>query len=133
MPHVSISGEPYPLKTKRFFALARIVSQKSNHPIPLGAVVVQKGKVVSVGYNRQYKTHPISNTWTRTLHAEMDSVIGVDRGVIRSGDVYVYREDSHGVPKMAKPCLHCQHVLRAAGIRKVFYTIINNQIGVMKL
>lgn len=121
---VSISSikEQCSRRQRRFFDLARQVSFKSDARMRLGAVIVQQGNVISVGYNRNFKTHPISKAFHRTIHAEMDAIIGVDRASLEGATIFVYREDRHGIIKMAKPCEHCQLILNEFGIKKVFYT-----------
>ena len=120
-------------RDKRFFDLARNVSFKSDHRIRLGAVIVKQGRVVSVGFNRYSKTHPMSNSYNRTLHAEMDAIVGVDRGTLRGSTMYVYREDRNGVQKIAKPCCHCEPVIREVKIKKVIYTTSSGSIGEIKI
>ena len=118
---------------RRFFSLARELSFKSDHTSArIGAIIVRTGNVVSVGFNRQSKTHPSANSFHGTLHAEVDAIVGVDRGSIRSGVCYVYRETRSGMVGMSKPCLGCQVALQRAGIKKVFYSNINI-FGEMKL
>jgi tRNA(Arg) A34 adenosine deaminase TadA len=47
--------------------------------------------------------------------------------------VYVARTLKDGTIAMAKPCKACQNALRHRGVKRVYYTIANNEFGVMSL
>lgn len=93
----------------------------SNYRIKMGAVIVRKSTVISVGhnttsYNKRY-CHPM-----RKLHAEMSAVKIADRDDLSGCTIYVYREGYRGIPRMAKPCPDCERELRARNVKRVFYT-----------
>jgi tRNA(Arg) A34 adenosine deaminase TadA len=48
-------------------------------------------------------------------------------------DVYVVRINRRGDFLLARPCKRCANILRSAGAKKVFYSISDNDYGVMKL
>lgn len=107
---------------KKFFAIARIISQKSTHKFKLGCVIVQKNRIVAVGFNRADKTHPKSPTPRHTIHAELDALIGLDTAFLKGSVCYVYRERKDGSLGCAKPCHFCQQAIARAGIRRVYYS-----------
>ena len=100
--------------------LAGALEQDVTHQ--LCALVVQKNRVLSVGYN-QPKTHPISaDTRMKQLHAEMHAVIQCPNRDLEGADVIVARTRPSGKPGLAKPCEVCEGILRRAGVRRVYYT-----------
>lgn len=109
------------MKTK-FFDLARLMSKKSTYHHQMGAVVVKKSRVLGLGFNKPGKTHPKSKTKFKTIHAELDAILGVSLEELKGSDIYVYREYSDGSYAMAKPCPHCQELIVELGIRNVYYT-----------
>ena len=88
------------------------------------AAILQRGKSVVVIRPNSAKTHPASlhrkssGVCCRGLHAEEHVLMHS-----RPGDtVYVVRYRVDGSRACAKPCSVCEARLRAAGIRKVYYT-----------
>lgn len=106
----------------RFFELAKKLARKSDHKAhPLGSVLVYKNRVVSVGFNK-LRTNPNSNTNFKTTHAEFDAVFGNDLSTTKGSVLYVWRSKKNGEPGMSKPCQFCQQLIKAAGIKGVFYS-----------
>lgn len=108
---------------QRFARAALELAAASEHDVTyqLCALVVQKNRVLSVGYN-QPKTHPISvGTPLSQLHAEMDALLRC--GTAEGAEVIVVRSKPSGKPGLAKPCSVCENILRRFGVRKVFYTL----------
>lgn len=65
-----------------------------------------------------------------TAHAEARTIRKLDRGAV----VYVARiRRDNGLPAMAKPCSVCESKLRAKGVRKVYYTISENEWGTIDM
>lgn len=101
--------------------LAKRASKKSNYHHRLGAVIVKKNKVISVGYNKPHKTHPRSNTKYKTIHAELDAILGCEKEDLKGATIYVLRDASAGV-NLAKPCPCCMELIQMVGIKKVVYS-----------
>jgi len=110
------------LKKRRFFDLAKKLSYKSEYHHKLGAVVVKKGKVIGIGFNKPNKTHTKATTPFKTIHAEFDAIIGVSKEDLIGATIYVYRQHADGSPASSKPCASCENLIRLAGISKVCYT-----------
>ncbi len=106
----------------KYFALARTISKKSKSFPKLGCVIVQKNKVVSLGFNNREKTHPKCKTRENKIHAELHALIGVAAESLKGSHVYVYREYASGELAMSKPCEYCHAALVEAGVKKVFFT-----------
>jgi deoxycytidylate deaminase len=111
---------------KKFFELAKKLSEKSTYWHKLGAVVVtRKGRIAGVGFNKPTKTHPKSGNEYKTIHAEFDAIIGLARSELAGATVYVYRQYKDGSPALSKPCACCEAMLREVGIKNVYYTSSN--------
>ena len=111
---------------------------KSTSKYRLGAVIVQGSYAISSGFNNMCKTHPLMHQYNPNrhkfatgTHAEVQAMIGVERQHIRGADLYVVRVLKNGSLTMAKPCLICQRVMEAMGIRNVYYTTANGGVGVL--
>ena len=107
---------------KEYFNLAKKLSRQSTHPQhKMGCVIVNKHRVISVGFNSM-KTHRKSQSYDNRLHAEISALLGVAYEETRGGTVYVYRERQDGSLGLARPCCTCMEALRRAGIKKICYT-----------
>jgi len=105
------------------FRLAKKVSKKSPSIFKLGCVITdRKHKVLSVGFNDMNKTHPKSKAFHKAIHAELDALLGLSYSDLKDGHAYVYRELQNGDMALSKPCIHCEEMLKRAGIKKVYYT-----------
>lgn len=107
-----------------YFRLARIESLKVNFRARIGAALVKKNKVVSIGRNKPQKTHPMMCKFNKfkRLHAEIDACIGIDRNFVTDSVMYTYRELKDGTLANSKPCETCQFLLKELGVKKVYYT-----------
>ncbi len=86
----------------------------------LGAVIVNKNKVVGLGCNST-KTSPRSPHKFNTLHAEVAAVLNARQNVA-GYDIYVFRETKDGMPACSKPCATCENLLRSQGIKNIYYS-----------
>ena len=120
-------------KDKRFFEIARLISHTSEYKrIKIGAVVVKKNKIISVGVN-SYKTHPIQKKYNRfrfdiedtnhTLHAEIQALVNIPYGTeLNDLTIYIYRESRKGRLAKSRPCPSCMKLIKDIGIKKICYT-----------
>ena len=105
---------------------ARKEAIKSKCRCKHGAVITRGGSTLSKGYN-SYKPHPtFGGGPLLTLHAEAAAIrFAVNKGInLKGATIYVVRHG--GLSDMSKPCLNCEELIRAHGIRKVVYT---NKLG----
>lgn len=102
----------------------------------LGAVLIYKGKTVSVGWNST-KTSPLQRELNRyrgydvdapeshnTLHAEVACLTkakGLDIDWSRA-NLFVYRIKKNGSAGLARPCKGCQALIKSMGIKNVYYS-----------
>jgi len=104
-----------------FFRLAKRVSKLSDYKIKMGAVLVNKSTVLSIGhnkltYNKEY-CHPL-----KKLHAEACCIKIAGRDDLSGCTIYVYREGSNGIPRLAKPCEDCMKLLMEKNVKRIFYS-----------
>lgn len=111
--------------TTGFFRLARNESLKViGFQFRVGAVLCRNSKPVSVGRNRpaKYSARFLTYSINKSIHAEVDACMGIDRGHTIGATMYVYRESRNGKLARSKPCIACQGFLRDLGVHTVFYT-----------
>ena len=117
-----------------YFKAAKAVSELSDFDrVHIGAVAVYKHKIISSGTN-SYKTNPIQKKYNKyrysvdkghTLHAEMECLLPLmSRKDIDFNrlSLYIYRENKNGSLAIAKPCESCRQLIKALGIKKIYYT-----------
>ncbi len=103
---------PSEKENKKFMDEALNIAEKAleNGEIPVGAVVVENGKVIGRGHNRQ------STDSDPTAHAEMVA--------LREGGRYKknFRLDGAVMYSTVKPCPMCRAAIKRARIEKVYYS-----------
>ena len=115
----------------------------------LCAVITRGGTLLSVGYNKaqtnafvEHYTDVVKGperNYSMSTHAEMDAVMSIRAKTdLRGCKIYVARIRPPGnldgeVLGLARPCSICQKILYAYGIRRAYYTIDDNNYGVMKI
>jgi len=119
---------------KAMFTVAKSVSEFSDHPQhKIGCVITDKHRIISSGYNSSTKTNPIQKRIDEkrfkcecrgVVHSETNALIPlIKRGYdLSRASIFVYREHKDGTLAMARPCPGCESLIRACGIRKVYYT-----------
>jgi len=105
----------------KFFNLAKKLAESSDYEQhPMGAVIARGNKLISVGFNRK-RTHPMSKTRFKNMHCELAAIIAA-RGDTKGAEIYIYRETRAGIPALARPCEHCQSLIREFGLKVTYYT-----------
>ena len=124
-----------------YLGIAKSVSMRSTcirkH---YGAVIVNKGEIVSTGYNNPPRGEPHCYTCTKckhgkdastyidcpAVHAEMNAIISASRNEMLDADLYLAGYDITGDEPgecEAWPCEICLRLIKNAGINR----IINNK------
>ena len=106
----------------------------------LGAVLIYKGKVISVGWNST-KTSPLQRQLNRyrgynintstahdTLHAEVACLakardLDIDWG---RASLFICRIKKDGSRGLSRPCVGCQTLIKSMGIKNIYYTTSDN-------
>lgn len=91
--------------------------------------LVRGKRIESIGVNSPRKTHSLSKSFGQYTHSEVHSIVKYRGWVsdIPKCDLYNVRVDKHNVVCNSRPCLSCQKVIEAFGVRRVYYT--NDQGG----
>lgn len=90
-----------------------------------GAIIIKGGRTLAVGINRT-RNHPdhVPDPKTQAaVHAEVAAIRACGDTNLKGATLYVARVGTKGQQMMSAPCENCQKALKAAGIRKVFYTV----------
>lgn len=120
---------------RRFLILAKNASEMSDFPRQkLGAVLVHKNRVISVGWNclkenplqkfyNKYRGYDVE-TVKNSLHAEMLCILRAKDLDIswNKTSIFVYRAYKNGHTALAKPCAACTRAIKDLGIKNVYYT-----------
>ena len=131
-PHLS------PTKTQQsFFRAADAVSSLSDHSFAkLGCVLVDKHRIISSGHNSSTRCSPLQkqidvarfgdpDKHKGPVHAETVCLLPLIRqgyDMTRS-DLYIVRRHKDGSLAISRPCPGCMSLLRANGVRNVFFSV----------
>jgi deoxycytidylate deaminase len=103
----------------------------------LGAVITHGKRIIGKGYNEtnRYTSHWTQH-WQGSLHAEEAAILQAVKkhGIseLNGSTIHVVRLDKSNDMAMAKPCPHCQKLLRRFQVKKVLYST-KNGMEVMEL
>ena len=124
-------------KQQSFFRVADAVASLSDHnQAKLGCVLVDKHRIVSSGHNsstrcsllqKQMDTSRfgLSDKHKGPVHAETACLLPLIRqgyDMSRS-DLYIVRRHRNGSLAISRPCPGCMSLLRASGVRRVFFSV----------
>lgn len=108
----------------------------------LCAVIVRGGNIIATGYNKRNRNSFVEYACANSAeekdypintHAEMAAILSArNRTDLAGSKIFVARVKPSGVG-CARPCDACQFALERYGIRRAFYTISDNEYGVLKL
>lgn len=110
----------------RFFEFAyhaALLSPGIQGRFRLGSVLIKGKSILSMG-NNSYKTNPnlLKLYHWPFIHAESGAILSAGMDNCEGGTLYVLRVKQDKSLGMAKPCLSCESLIRATGIKRVFYT-----------
>ena len=127
-------------KTGGIFQLAKKMAECSTYGnFRHGAVLVRGGAVINLGINSEKyssigaKYRP-DHKGVSTYHAEIAAIMNLPRESIKGSTIYVARVSKGSKEdRMSKPCIMCYEVLKAQGVKKVYYTIDDDIVGFYKI
>lgn len=109
--------------------LAENIAKSSPSQKKVGAVLMQRNKVVEWATNLDTKTHPLQKKFAELagleekiyLHAEIAALV---KAHMKCDTIVVCRMGGHNHDELrnAKPCPVCTLALKEAGISKVYYS-----------
>tara|TARA_B110001454_G_C12363754_1_gene285388 strand:+ start:135 stop:530 length:396 start_codon:yes stop_codon:yes gene_type:complete len=115
-------------KTQKYLDLAVRIAEQSNYPqFKHGAVLVKGSSVINVspnknGFNRFGAKFRKKKWGQATLHAELGSVLNIEKKNTEGSIVYVVRVNKKGSTRLSKPCPMCESVMKYCGVKKVVYS-----------
>ena len=131
------------MNIERGFKLAKNASTFSDRKIKIGAVLMYKSKVISVGYNTT-KSSPIQKMYNvyrnidgreydvekraNGIHAEIMALQHATRsfkGDLSKCSIFVYSEKKDGTTRLTRPCMGCSKMLKDLGVKNIYYTTNN--------
>ena len=113
----------------------------------LCAIIVRGGNVISVGFNKRNtngfvehytdKVRGNGRNYCLSTHAEHDAILQVRSKIDLTGcKIFIVRVKAPGSKQrlgMAAPCAICRAVLAAYSIKRAYYTIDDDNYGVMNI
>ncbi len=110
----------------KFMKQAVEEANKSEHKQKVGAIIFDKSKIVSRGFNHPQRSvrHLKSKfqRWPGTVHAEVDAIIKAKTN-LKNLAMLVVRINKKNQLRVARLCRWCQMYLEYVGIRKVCYSV----------
>jgi len=108
----------------RYMRMALNEALKSTCNKRHGAILVNGGKIIAAGYNKQrnstYSVDFVKTPYGLSVHAEIDALRKAKH--TEGVDIYVARIDKAGHPRLSRPCQRCAKALSDAGIKNIYYT-----------
>lgn len=102
-----------------YISAAIKMAAKSTYKHQMGAIVVYGGKIVGRGFNY---THSTGRPFGDGVHAEIKALNNTTARYRDGSTVYVCRGTDINKLKLAKPCEMCQGIMRAMGVKYVWYS-----------
>ena len=113
----------------------RLAARDDSYPFLHGAVLFKGPRIYATGFNQpRYVRWPhLFGIETNTLHAEVACIHGIPDETVRGKDLLVVRINRSGDLANSKPCSNCQRLMEIKGIRRCYYSIGPNKVGVMQV
>ncbi len=107
--------------------MAERAAKKSDHTFRIGASIVRNRKVISSGCNKVgHKSQSPFSRWATSIHAEEAAIYNlIKQGLsekLKGAKLYVVRLASDDSFALALPCPHCMRLIKAVGIKEIFYS-----------
>lgn len=93
--------------------------------------VIRRYKIGAVGVRTDGTMVKSKNTPCRRPEPNAHAEARVCRKLDRGSTVYVVRVLSDGSYAMARPCRTCRKIMKIRGIKRCYYSINNNEYGVI--
>lgn len=120
-------------KERKYIDLAKRISYQSDYSHRHGAVLVKGASIINVSCNKN-KFSSFALRFTKkqkhfaTVHAELGSILNVERRHTEGSVVYVVRVNNLDEYRMSKPCDMCEEAMRWVGVKKVIYSTSEEEV-----
>lgn len=120
----------------KFFEIAKNEAKKSEYQFRHGAVMIRGGNIITSSFNKArpvnfaHKHHHNNNG---SLHAEIGCVLNIEKEKTKGCDIYVVRITKTNDFVISRPCEMCQIICGEMGIKRIYYSIANNEFAYIKL
>lgn len=101
--------------------------------------IVKRSTIVSFGWNKSYKTHPLAAKWGHRfsdIHSELSAIANFPYHISELNNydfINVRVRRDNGLYGYSAPCLHCTKMLIAFGITSITYVNRNSQWQILSL
>lgn len=125
-------------KKRSFINIAKKVAERSEfYPYRHGAILAKGSSILSTSENKNkynsFADRFCQHNGIATIHAELGCILGVNNSITRNGSIYVVRIGKKGQLKNSKPCCMCMSCMSFVGIKKVYYSIDEESLGVVSI
>lgn len=108
-------------------------TKKSSHELfRFGVVIFNKNKILSTGTNSiraARNLHPRFFRWPGSVHAEVAAILSAKTNLSGSS-MFIVRVNKAGNLMYSRPCEHCLKYIIEVGIKKIIYSISDDEFGV---
>jgi len=124
---------PIPTRLQRMLSHAEGAASESVSLYRHGSVLFSGNRVLSLGYNTARR--PVH--WTQhfrlsyfSRHAEIACIHNLSDNQIKGKDLLVCRIGASGKLLLSKPCEKCLQMMEIKGIRRCYYTVSSDAVGI---
>jgi len=109
----------------RAIKLAHLSEERQRH----GCAIYKGGSLISVGVNVVKNDPYIIGDCAKNPnhHAETMAIRAAGQADLKGATIYVARINRYGSPLYSRPCDTCREAIEKAGIRKIVYTVDNEE------
>jgi deoxycytidylate deaminase len=110
----------------KFLKYAVQEAQKSDFRQLMGAIIYDKNRIISYGYNTAQRSvkHLLQKyqRWPYSVHAEVAAIIN-SKTNIKGMNMLVVRVNTKNQLRYARPCDHCLSYINYVKIKKVYFSL----------
>lgn len=117
-------------RLNRAIKLAHLSEARHRH----GAAIYKGGSLISVGVNVVKNSAFIIGdaACNPKCHAETMAIKAAGQTELSGATIYVARINRTGLPLYSRPCYTCMEAISQAGIKKIVYTVDNEEEVVVR-
>lgn len=131
--------EDFSERERKIFDQCVALSRRSDFRTFKHGAILFKKRIINTSYNALGRfTHFAQrfhgdDYYVNSLHAEMGTILNVPHSLTNGATVMVVRTNSSGNLKLSYPCPTCMGAMKFVGIKRVYFSIDNERIGILRL